>query len=289
MSKKSDEIRMELFDSVNGLLFTMTTITPTFFAPERSIEHHALAKKTAWRPLLISGGVHVFGVILVVLLSQLSIDDQKARVNILERTAEIKARLYYPPMPRPQMTEDKQVERLNETRNNELKPDVFKSPQATDSKTKPSEKVEAHQEINPATEEQLAPVESKPDKTPPSSSLSNDVNRRAGSLNLSVKDGAARYFEEYNNNKLAEDAKQAAREFQEQKNSPILSGPSTQQIQAKENRRPSKRVNCSSTTNKTLAILSGIAGGSLKCTKMDDHKRFIDARVKKLPQDENKN
>ena len=59
---------MELFDRAHGLLFTMTTITPSFFAPERSIEHHSVAKKMAWRPLLISGCAHVFGVIVVSLV-----------------------------------------------------------------------------------------------------------------------------------------------------------------------------------------------------------------------------
>ena len=92
---------MELFNTAHGLLFTMTTITPSFFAPERSIEHRAAANKTAWRSLLVSGFLHVFGVIVVIILSQLSINSQKARVNDLERTPEISARLYYPPVPRP--------------------------------------------------------------------------------------------------------------------------------------------------------------------------------------------
>lgn len=293
MTNKCDEIRTELFDSVNGLLFTMTTITPSFFAPERSTEHHSVAKKAAWRPLLVSGGVHVIGVILVVLLSQLSIDNQKARVNVSERTPEISARLYYPPTPRPsiqaELEDTKAVDTSAKSQEIELKPDVTQSTEAPDSKTKISEIPEAKQQKVTEPEIQQAQVENKPITTPPTPTLSKDANRRAGSLNLSVKDGAALYFEKYNSEKVAEDAEQAARNFQERKDSPKLSGPSTQEMQASENRRPSKRVNCSSTTNKTLAILSGFAGGTLKCTKMDDHKRFIDARVNKLPKDEERN
>ena len=225
----------------------MTTITPAFSAPERYIQHHTVAKKTAWRPLLISGLVHVIGVILVVILSQLSIDTQKKRATMSKQMAEINAKLYYPPAPQ----------------------------QKENTKAKP----------------QKAPVDIKPTNTPatPIPTLSQDANRRAGSLNLSVKDGSALYFEKYHRDKVAEDAEQAASAFQERKTSPKLGGPSTQQIQAAENKRPTKRVNCSSNTNKTLAILSGITGGTLECTKMDDHKRFIDAKVNKPPKDEKRN
>ena len=293
MTKKYDEFRMELFDSTHGLLFTMTTITSPFFAPERSIEDHALAKKRAWRPLLISGSAHVIGVIVVVILSQLSINDKKARVNTLERTPEISARLYYPPTPRTPVQakpEDaKTVDVVPERQDIELKSDVTQTTEAPESKNKISEIPEAKPQKATEPEIQQLPIENKPTITPPTPALSKDANRRAGSLNLSVKDGTALYFEKYNSDKTDQDAKQAAREFQERKNSPVLSGPSTQQIQDNDNRRPSKRVNCSSTTNKTLAILSGIAGGTLKCTKMDDHQRFIDARVNKLPKDEERN
>ncbi len=281
---------MELFDRAHGLLFTMTTITPSFFAPERSIEHHSVAKKTAWRPLLISGCAHVFGVIVVVILSQMGINNQKARVNVLERTPEISARLYYPPVPRPpaqaKPQETKPIDVSPKRQEIELKPDATKATEALDSKNEIVESPASKQQKNADPDKQQVPVESKPTNTLPSPTLSKDANRRAGSLNLSLKDGAALYFEKYHSDKVAEDAEQAAKAFQERKNSPVLSGPSTQQIQANENRRPSKRVNCSSTTNKTLAILSGIAGGTLECTKMDDHKRFIEARVNKLPKDE---
>ena len=280
---------MELFDSAHGLLFTMTTITPSFFAPERSIYQHTVAKKTAWRPLLISGCAHVFAVILVIILSQLSINNQKARVHVLERTPEISAKLYYPPIPRPPIQAKPQEAKSVEVSPNrpavDLKSDVTQIREAFDSKTKISENPETKQPKSAEPETPQGPVEGKPTNTATSPSLSIEANRRAGSLNLSVKEGAALYFEKYHSDNVAEDAEQAARVFQERKNSPVLSGPSTQQIQATENKRPSKRVNCSSTTNKTLVILSGFGGGTLECTKMDDHHRFIDARVNKLPKD----
>ena len=271
----------------------MTTITPAFSAPERYIQHHTVAKKTAWRPLLISGLVHVIGVILVVILSQLSIDTQKKRATMSKQTAEINAKLYYPPAPKPQSLrqQSKPVEASRNTPETRLKPVISKRTEAVDTKAKITERPAPQQKENTKAKPQKAPVDIKPTNTPatPIPTLSQDANRRAGSLNLSVKDGSALYFEKYHRDKVAEDAEQAASAFQERKNSPKLGGPSTQQIQAAENKRPTKRVNCSSNTNKTLAILSGITGGTLECTKMDDHKRFIDARVNKLPKDEKRN
>ena len=284
---------MELFNSTHGLLFTMTTITPSFFAPQRSIEHHALAKKMAWRPLLISGCAHIFVVIVVVILSQLSIDDKKARVSVLKQTPEISARLYYPPALRPAAQAEPQdiktVDVSTEKQEIGLKLDVTQTTEIPDSKNKTSENPVAKQQKDSGPEIPQVPIENKPTITPPTLTLSKDANRRAGKLNLSVKDGTAQYLDKYHSDRIAQDAKQAASDFQERKNSPVLYGPSTQQIQATENKRPSKRVNCSNSINKTLAILSSFAKGTLKCTKMDDHKRFIDSRVKKVPEQRERN
>ncbi|OJF70195.1 hypothetical protein BK026_16215 [Alteromonas sp. V450] len=284
---------MELFNSTHGLLFTMTSITPSFFAPQRSIEHHALAKKMAWRPLLISGCAHIFVVIVVVILSQLSIDDKKARVSVLKQTPEISARLYYPPALRPAAQAEPQdiktVDVSTEKQEIRLKLDVTQTTEIPDSKNKTSENPVAKQQKDSGPEIPQVPIENKPTITPPTLTLSKDANRRAGKLNLSVKDGTAQYLDKYHSDRIAQDAKQAASDFQERKNSPVLYGPSTQQIQATENKRPSKRVNCSSSINKTLAILSSFAKGTLKCTKMDDHKRFIDSRVKKVPEQRERN
>ena len=284
---------MELFNSTHGLLFTMTTITPSFFAPERSIEHQALAKEMAWRPLVISGCAHVFVVIIVIILSQLSINDKKARVSILKQTPEISARLYYPPAPRPaaqaEPQDTKTVDVSTERQEIELKLDVTQTTEIPDSKNKTSENPVAKQQKDSGPEIPQVPIENQPTIKPPTLTLSKDANRRAGKLNLSVKDSTAQYLDKYHSDRIAQDAKKAASEFQERKNSPVLYGPSTQQIQAAENRRPSKRVNCSSSINKTLAILSSFAKGTLKCTKMDDHKRFIDSRVKKVPEQRERN
>lgn len=283
-------------------MFTMTTLTPAFFAPDRLNEHHA-AKKTAWRPLLISALIHVLGVVLVVVLSQLNIDSQNARHKATVPMPEISARLYFPPISQSQKVKDvvppeaaeatsdladsDNAEKQKTTSELQYEPD-------TSVTNKASEMTIDTQPEKQSQEKKNADVEPKTDVTEPpnvltSPSLSIDANRRAGSLNLSVKDGAAQYFHDYHNNQISEDAERAAAAFQRSKNSPELKGPSTLQREAIENKRPSKRVNCSSTANKTLALLSGFTGGTLECTKMGDHDRFIDARVNKRPVEETNN
>ncbi|MCY7295381.1 hypothetical protein [Alteromonas sp. a30] len=46
------------------------------------------------------------------------------------------------------------------------------------------------------------------------------------------------------------------------------------------------RVNCDSRINKTIAVLGGIMGGQVSCSKKDDYQKYIDARLKGLPQED---
>lgn len=118
-------------------------------------------------------------------------------------------------------------------------------------------------------------------ETAPNQLQPTNANQRAGRLNLSAKGAANQYFNSYNNQKVEREAALAAREYQQNRSSPNIIDPRKGEDIPDNPPRPVKRVNCSSTTNKTLAILSGITGGTLECTKMDDHNRFIDARVNK--------
>ncbi|MCC2605010.1 cell envelope integrity protein TolA [Planctobacterium marinum] len=51
------------------------------------------------------------------------------------------------------------------------------------------------------------------------------------------------------------------------------------------NKRPTKNIDCSGTTGKTVGILSGLLGGTLRCTEKPDFQRYIDSRLNKEKQD----
>lgn len=294
---------MELFVCAHGLLFTMTTIAPSFFAPDR-LESHRASKEAAWRPLLISVLIHGLGAVLVVVLSQLSLDSQKKpRFKDAAPKAEISARLYYPSTTptQQQIAEDTVDAKTIKKQVESAVPVEKQTPKTlpnTQNKSKDST-TNMPQEVNPEREkptQQKSNAEAEPaldafehPNAPTSRAHSTDANRRAGALNLSAKDGAAQYFREYRDNQISDDAERAAAAYQQRKNRPELKGYSTLEREAIEQKRYTKRVNCSSTASKTLAIISGIAGGTLECTKMGDHNRFIDARIKKHPVDEEQN
>ena len=96
-----------------------------------------------------------------------------------------------------------------------------------------------------------------------------------------------------NQTKLQELAQQAAREYQEQKNSPKLNLKRVDPFVTEDQKLRDSvqvRVNCSSNTNKVATILSGFLGGTLKCSKGPNIDSFIQNRLNKtalLPAKEN--
>lgn len=79
-------------------------------------------------------------------------------------------------------------------------------------------------------------------------------------------------------------AEQAARQFRQQRENPIGDIPDfSERLSEDEKRMQALMVeaNCDSTGNKVAAVLMGIAGGMVKCSKPPPVKQFIDARLKR--------
>ena len=87
-----------------------------------------------------------------------------------------------------------------------------------------------------------------------------------------------------NQSKLQAMAHQAAREYQQQKNAPILElKPADPFVTEDEKLRKSVQVNvnCDGYTNTAASMLSGLFGGTLKCTKGPKVDAFIQNRLNK--------
>jgi hypothetical protein len=87
-----------------------------------------------------------------------------------------------------------------------------------------------------------------------------------------------------NQSKLHAMAQQAAREYQQQKNAPILElKPADPFVTEDEKLRKSVQVNvnCDGYTNTAASMLSGLFGGTLKCTKGPKVDAFIRNRLNK--------
>lgn len=257
----------------------MTTITDSFFAPERNIEYHASNKSLAWKSLFSSSVAHIIGFVIVILMAQIDLEKKKAQVPTSPEV--LQAILYTPSMKvqeLPEKSESNAAKHTDALKETTLPADVNNNTQpvkeVTSTANKPQDVIQSAAESS--NTEPPPVIESVPSQQQPT-----NANQRAGRLSVSAKGAVNQYFNSYNSQQVESEAAFAAREYQQNKSSPNIIDPRKGENISDTPPRPVKRVNCSSTTNKTLAILSGITGGTLECTKMDDHNRFIDARVKK--------
>lgn len=249
----------------------MTTITDSFFAPTRDMEVRNTAKKATWRSLLVSSSVHIIAFGLVVVLSQYSLDKRRDYIDAQPNQLPIKAALYIPP-------KKAEIVDTSTPLNDAEKP----APATADTSTENEQIKEIKQEPKEIQQPSTLPTPSDAEPPIPDSQAAN-ANQRAGQFNFSPKDAATQYFDAYHNDRLAQEAVDAAREYQQQKTSPTIVDTRKGEPISNIPPRPIKRVNCSSALAKTFAVLSGVTGGTLQCTNLGDPNKFIDARVEKRP------
>ena len=99
-----------------------------------------------------------------------------------------------------------------------------------------------------------------------------------------ASDVARQQLSGLNQSKLQSMAQQAAREYQQQKNAPKLElNPTDPFVTEDEKLRKSVQVNvnCDGYTNTAASVLSGLFGGTLKCTKAPKVDSFIQNRLNK--------
>ena len=256
--------------------------------------HIYTPKRKPWgRALFVSGLLHVL-VVLVIILAHPHIIE--TRENVLKPT--IKAQLYFPLVKAPT-----KVEALEPTIDHapETPPASAPSTALTADKT-PAEAIDTlpthiENESVPDSQEKA----DEPSKTLPLNEAKKPVsadtntqntaqspkpsistrNQQAGKLNLSPRAGALDYLSSQNEQAIEEESRRAANEFREKKNSPDIVDTRKGEEDRSYYERPKKRVNCSSTVNKSFAIIATFTGGTLECTDTGDHDKFIEARINK--------
>ena len=93
--------------------------------------------------------------------------------------------------------------------------------------------------------------------------------------------GALDYLSSQHEQAIEEESRRAAKEFREKKNSPDIVDTRKGKEDRSYHERPKKRINCSSTVNKSFAIVATWTGGTLECTNTGEHDKFIEARINK--------
>ncbi|MBZ2160478.1 hypothetical protein [Alteromonas stellipolaris] len=290
---------MELISDVAGQLVDMTIITPIKepeylreYVPERAQVFNASNKGKLAKGLLISTLVHLIGLVIMIFSTTF-----ESGVTSAHKPAPISATLYFPkvsvnktiaeaPAPTeitPPVTETKAQERPLEKvidtterlKVAETQPVNVKPTEATPTEAKPTET----KEDKTAPTETPAPTIANTQATIDSSTR----NQQAGSLNLSPRASASQFFNRREQEEIAEEGLRAAEAHRQKIESPDLVDTRKGEEDRSYYERPVKKVNCSGTTNKALTVLSGLAGGTLECSKGSDYDRFIEARVAKEP------
>ena len=256
--------------------------------------HIYVPKRKPWgRALVVSGLLHVI-VVLVIIFAHPHVIE--TRETVLKPT--IKAQLYFPLVKAPTKVEapeptidyapetppvsapstplavDKTPAEVTDTLPTHI--EIESAPASQEKAVEPSKTLPLNEAKKPAsadTKTQYADQSPKP-------SISTQ-NQQAGKLNLSPRAGALDYLSSQNEQAIEEESRLAAKEFREKKNSPDIVDSRKGEEDRSYYERPIKRVNCSSTVNKSLAIIATFTGGTLECTDTGDHDKFIEARINK--------
>lgn len=257
--------------------------TLTFTIDQRPAQLTLPPKKPWGRALVVSGVFHLLVLLAVLLAKPIPVPEQTKPDQ-----PTIHARLYVPSIAvKPEVTPPPKPKAVIEPE--ETKPvsspekQAPKMPSRAQEKTNKSPKQEplpsSETPVKPATGSPSPDVQEPVPKQP--NTTSSQRNQRAGSLNLSPKTGAMDFLAEQQEQAIIEESRRAAREFREKKNSPDLVDTRKGKQASDKEQRPTKRVNCATATNKTLALLSSYAGGTLTCSDSAEHDKFIEARLNK--------
>lgn len=268
----------------------MSTNTAMFFAPERPLQDHARKQRYAWRTALASLLIHAGAIITVVVVSQYGIEKKKAAITELSPAPTIQAVLFQPSVKKtlePSLLLNKEAVDKEAVGKELVDREVVDKQTAEAVNEDASEEKSADSEIQTSS---TADIPDKPNAEPkqPSEVSKPLINREAGRLNVSSAQAAADYLDSYNQARIGEESANAASSYAAKKRSPNIIDPRKGEDRDEKlyNQRPVKIVNCTSTTNKLFTALSTMAGGTLRCSKRNEHKRFIDARINKKPEND---
>ncbi|MDO6567804.1 hypothetical protein Q4561_12100 [Alteromonas sp. 1_MG-2023] len=291
----------------------MTSITPIIefdYVPERAQVFHAKRRGKLAQGLLISAIIHIFGLIIVIAFTTF-----ESGITPVQKPAPISATLYFPtvsvkqpideapepveitpPVIEPKIPEspptqviekvaDEAVKSTEQIKTVKPKPAETKPTEAQPTEAKPIEPVPIEAVPKEAQQEKSAPEVPAPTPSNVQTTIDSSArNQQAGSLNLSPRAGASQFFNQREQEVIAEEGLKSAREHRRKKESPDLVDTRKGKEDRSYEERPRVKVNCSSNTNKVLTFLSGRTGGTLECSKGSDYDRFIEDRIAKEPE-----
>ncbi len=208
-------------------------------------------------------------VIHVLLLVLLNGSVQSVQGSKTESVHIIKARLYFPPAP----------VKPKEVLPTESSPSVEDLPPPVKIVSEPNSPHDAEVNNLSQTLKRVNTVVEKADDMP-------KENTAVPSRSTQVEK-AYRHLLQKNQTQIQQMAAEAAAQYREHKNSPVILPAATAELTQDEKLLKSiqKRVNCDGVVRKTTAILTGIMGGNIKCTEQSDFQPYIRQQLDKVGAD----
>lgn len=240
------------------------------------------------KSMILAIGIHILAIMVIMLSARFS-SPPPSHLSPAQTSPPVRAVLYFPPIKRETPTDTELATPSNETpiQNEELlaTDDVIRATNEpvtrTDDLTQP--KLHALTDNEKAKDKAREQTSSSP-LPRPSLNARKVPEMHANKQSTTAASAVTDYFRSYNNEQLHNDAQHASNTFRKRKTSPVLIDPSYERDTNFDEQRVVKKVNCTGTSNKVLTLLSGLAGGTLKCTDFGGADKFIEKRIKKAPE-----
>ncbi len=241
----------------------MSQITfEAFHAPERP-SLPAFAKRKGWRALALSVLIHLS---VIAIAGWLAVNKSTTPVTAPPQAVEARLIPFIAPphsteavSVAPQLEQDIDEQQSQDAPADVAKPEVIAEPEVNNPEP-------AQEAVKSDPRPQLQAVTTAP------------VGTEQPTSTLSSRERLDRFFNAQRQQQIEETAQQAARTFREQKTSPVIVDSRKSNPKPIQDGSAPKRVNCSSTVNKSVALLGSLFGGNMKCTEPPDFEGFIEAR-----------
>jgi len=233
-------------------------------------------------------GIHILAIIVIMLSATFS-SSPSSHLSPAQTSPPVRAVLYFPPIKRETPTDTESATPSNETptQNEEMlaTDDVIQTTNEPVTRTDDLTQPKSHALADNEKAKDKAREQTSPSPLPrPSLNVRKVPEMHTSKQPITAASAVTDYFHSYNNEQLHNDAQHASNTFRKLKTSPVLIAPSYDRDTNFDEQRVVKKVNCTGTTNKVLTLLSGFAGGTLKCTDFGGADKFIEKRIKKAPE-----
>lgn len=213
-------------------------------------------------------------------------------LNPVPEVNPIQATLYYPPIPE-YLTVEPEVLEPEVVENEAVEPEVVETesakPEAITEPVDAPQEIEINNETPELVQEEIISPESNTDTPPaldtpqspetPIAAIDNTGTSNLQRLNQSLSSHLGQIAEQEMQAMSNDAVRNRARDFYQQQ----TQGYSL--VEEDPNERPTKNIDCSGAGGKTVGMLSGLLGGTLRCTDKPDFQKYIDARLNKEKQD----